>query len=58
MGDYSKGVGGRTVGHLDIYFFNFHHFGGGVGGGGGGGGVSGIGGGRSISWDDSLLTDS
>ena len=55
----------HPVGHLTIYFFNFHRFnggggGGGVGGGGGacggGGGGSGIGGGHSISWDDPLLT--
>ena len=40
------------------YFFDFHRFGGGGGGGGGGGvGSSGVGGGRSISWDDPLLTD-
>ena len=37
----------HPVGHLDIYCFDFHRFGGGGGGGG-----------RSISWDDSQLTDS
>ena len=47
----------HRVGHLDIYFFNFHRFNGGGGGGGGGSGSSG-GGSRSISWDDPLLTDS
>ena len=44
----------HPVGHLAIYFFDFHRFSGGDGGGGG----SGIGGGRSISWDDPRLTDS
>ena len=48
----------HPVGPLDIYFFDFHRFDDGGGGGGGGGGGSGIGGGRSISWDDPLLTDS
>ena len=42
---------------LAIYFFNFHRFGSAGGGGGGGVGSSGVGGGRSISWDDPLLTD-
>ena len=41
----------HPVGHLAIYFFDFHF-------GGGGGGGSGVGGGRSIFWDDPLLTDS
>ena len=45
----------HPVGHLDIYFFDFHRFG---GGSGGGGGSSGVGGGRSISWDDPLLAES
>ena len=45
----------HPVGHLAIYFFNFHRFGG--GGGGDGGGI-GIGCGRSIFWDDPLLTES
>ena len=43
----------RPVGHLAIYFFNFHRF-----SGSGGGGGSGVGCGRSIFWDDPLLTDS
>ena len=49
----------HPVGHLAIYFFNFHRFGGGGGGGGGGGdgGGIGVGCGRSIFWDDPLLTD-
>ena len=52
----------HPVGPLDIYFFDFHRFGGGGGGdgggSGGGGGSSGVSGGHSISCDDPLLTDS
>ena len=57
----------HPVGHITIYFFDFHYFGGdgggGGGGGGSGGGVGGVGGGgvggdRGISWDGPLLADS
>ena len=52
---------GASLAVYPVYFFDFHHFGGGDGGGGGGGsggGGSGVGGGRGISWDALLLTDS